>query len=680
MKKILIGLAAVLILVSAAVIVVPMLIPLETYKEQVRAQVREATGRDLTIAGDIRLSLFPNVQVELRDVAFSNAEGASRANMATLESLKLDVPLMPLFSGELRVDEFVLVKPDILLEVDEQGRPNWVFQDPAPSADPSPATAPAERARGAGHLDRVRLGDIRIEDGRLTYVDRGTGTTETFDSIDVRLALPDLDSRMKAEGNLTWNRERVGIDVDLARPRVMLEGGESSFEIGIKADPIALAFGGTLTMTDAPGVAGMIDLDVPSVRRLAAWAGSPIEVDGDILGPFAVKGEVTAGGTAVALRKAAIRFDAIEAVGSFEANVGGAVPHLKGELAVDRLDLNPYLSGEAATPAPTDQPATTAASPADEGWSTDPIDMSGLNAANVDFDLTVGSLRVQEIEVGESALQIRLAGGKLNADLTQLALYEGEGSGRLSVDASGQVPTVASRFDLKGLAAEPFLAAAAGFERLEGTGALAFEVTTRGASQKAMVEALGGNGAFSFTDGAIKGINLAAMVRNVQGAFLDRTAREAQKTDFSELSGTFTIDKGIVTNRDLALMAPLLRLAGAGTVNMPDRTLDYRIEPRAAATIEGQGGREEVAGILVPVIVQGPWNDLSYRPDLTALIQQDPRATVEGARRAVDQLREGGTDALRGIIGGGQEQQGEQQGEQQPAEDPVQQLRGLFGR
>lgn len=680
MKKILIGLAAVLIVVSAAVVIVPMLIPLETYKEQIRAQVREATGRDLTIAGDIGLSLFPNVQVELGDVAFSNVEGASRANMATIESLRLDVPLLPLVSGELRVDEFVLVKPDIHLEVDEQGRPNWVFGDaPAAAPDARPATAPGAPGRGAGRLDSVRLGDIRIEGGRVTYVDRAAGTSETIDAIDLNLQLPDIDSRLQAQGSLTWNREPIRVDIGLARPRVMLEGGESAFELAVKAAPATFDFRGTLTMDDGPAVVGTIDLDVPSVRRLASWAGNPIEVEGDILGPFGVKGEVTAGGTAVALRQAEIRFDAIEAVGSFQADTGGAVPHLTGELAVDRLDLNPYLGGEAATSAPTDRPAARAEPAADRGWSAEPIDMSGLNAANVDFDLTVGSMRVQEIEIGESMLRVRLNGGRLDAELTRLALYEGAGTGSLAVDASGQVPTVASRFDLSGLAAEPLLVAAAGFERLEGTGALAFEVTTRGASQKAMVEALGGKGAFSFTDGAVKGINLAAMVRNVQSAFLDPGAREAQKTDFSELSGTFTIDKGVVTNRDTALMAPLLRLAGAGTVDMPARTLDYRIEPKAAATIEGQGGREDVAGILVPVIVQGPWDDLSYRPDLAALIQQDPRATVEGARRAVDQLREGGTDALRGIIGGGQEQQGEQQ-PSAPSSDPVQQLRGLFGR
>ena len=125
------------------------------------------------------------------------------------------------------------------------------------------------------------------------------------------------------------------------------------------------------------------------------------------------------------------------------------------------------------------------------------------------------------------------------------------------------------------------------------------------------------------------------MVRNLSSAFLDSQARETQKTDFSELSGTYTITNGIVRNTDLALKSPLLRLSGAGTVDLPRRTVDYRVEPKLAMTTEGQGSRQEVAGIMVPVVITGPWDDLSYRPDLGGMVKEqlkDPGKALESVK------------------------------------------------
>src|SRR3546814_15211776 len=88
-----------------------------------------------------------------------------------------------------------------------------------------------------------------------------------------------------------------------------------------------------------------------------------------------------------------------------------------------------------------------------------------------------------------------------------------------------------------------------------------------GASQRELVGNLAGNGAVVFRDGAIKGINIAALVRNISTAALDQSFDEAATTDFAELSGTFTIDKGIVTNDDLSLVRSEERRVGKECVS-----------------------------------------------------------------------------------------------------------------
>jgi AsmA protein len=150
------------------------------------------------------------------------------------------------------------------------------------------------------------------------------------------------------------------------------------------------------------------------------------------------------------------------------------------------------------------------------------------------------------------------------------------------------------------------------------------------------------------------------MVRNAAGAFLNPEAGQTQKTDFAELGGSFTVKQGIVANDDMHLQAPALRIGGRGTVDLPRRTLDYRIEPKATTNLEGQGGKQEVAGILVPVIIQGPWDHLTFTPDLSGVVEsalKDP----EAARKQLEQLgdqakgikdvlkdakKQGGSDAL----------------------------------
>ena len=92
------------------------------------------------------------------------------------------------------------------------------------------------------------------------------------------------------------------------------------------------------------------------------------------------------------------------------------------------------------------------------------------------------------------------------------------------------------------------------------------------------------------------------------------------------MAGKYNIRNGIVTNNgDTRLIAPLLRLTAAGTVDLSARTMDYRVAPKLVALAIGQGGKSNAAGISVPVIVKGPWTDTSYRPDLARLRVAWPR-------------------------------------------------------
>jgi len=639
MKKALIVIGSIVGLAVIALLAAPVLIPVDTYRSEILAQVEKATGRKARIDGEFAISLLPRVQFTAGKVSLANAPGGKAATMASLDRLDVRVAVFPLLSGTVVVDSFVLEKPVISLEVDAQGRPNWQFATAAAAGKPAAPAEPSPKAGEGVGLAGLHLGDVRLVDGKVSYSDARTGTTYVADAINMKVSLPSPSSPMSADGSLVWNKEKIALTLDMKNPDAFLKGKTTGLTVSVSSAPVRFSFKGEASSGRQIASSGALDLDVPSVRKLAAWAGQPLTAPGTGFGPLKITGQVGVDGQKYRFTNAKLSLDRIEANGDFRYDGSGRRPYLNARLDTGMLDVNPYLP-------PEEKPAGTAAKPAPaaggkaatEGWSDAPIDLSGLKTADVDAVLKVAGLQMRKIRIGKSQVNVTLKNGRLATELTEMALYNGNGKATLVADASVGTPAVTAKLDLSGLQANPALSDAMGMDRIEGTLNADVDIATRGGSQRQMVSALSGNGKMKFTNGAIRGVNLGAMVRNVQSAFLDPGAREQQKTDFAELSGTFRITGGIVHNNDLALLSPLLRVAGRGTVELPQQTVNYRIEPKVAATTRGQGGKADVAGLMVPVIVSGPWNALSYRPDLSGAIgdiAKDPSRALEGLKNVL---------------------------------------------
>lgn len=676
MKKLLIGIVVVIVLLVLAVVVVPPLIPADTYKAQIIERVEAATGRTVRIDGALKLSVLPVLGFAADKVSVANAPGQSPAQMVTLDKLDVRIAPFPLLRGDLVVDSFVLEKPVIALSVDKGGVPNWQFaaknavqSAPAPG---KPTTAPAApAASGGAPISGLSLSNVRISDGQATYADARSGATYKIDAINMAVSLPSLSSPMKADGSLVWNQEKVSLTLNIADPNAFLGGKATAVDTKIASTPVTLGFKGQLA-NDKAGMSGHgnLDLDVPSVRKLATWAGTPLTAPGSGYGPLKISGAVNVAGAKAEFTNATLALDAIKGTGDFKYDGTGKRPYVNARLAMGTLDVNPYLppepAGASGAPAAPAKPAP-AASAASHEWSDAPIDVSPLRAADADLDLGVDGLIYRKIKIGKSHLAVALKNGKLVADLTDMAAYQGHGKSKVTVDGSQSVPAVALDFDLSGFQANPFLSDAMDMTRLSGTANSNLNVTGHGASQRAIISSLDGAGKLQFTNGAISGIDLASMVRNIGGAFTGGQSSQ-QKTDFSEMGGTFTIKNGILTNNDMAMQSPLLRVTGKGTVDMPKQTVDYRVDPKAVASLQGQGGKGNVGGIGVAVLVQGPWDNLSYRPDLASMVPNIGKNVPN----------------LKGLLPG--QNSGSSPGSQvaQPptgqSQSPTDTLKGLFGK
>ena len=427
------------------------------------------------------------------------------------------------------------------------------------------------------------------------------------------------------------------LSLAVASAATLQGGGTSPITIGLAAAPITFNFQGDATGMTLTKLTGAADLAVPSVRGLAKWLGVSFDAPGTGFGALTVKGKIDVAGSKIAFTDAAIMLDAIGATGAATFDASGARPNFSGRLDLDKLDINPYLSSAASSAggsvAASPPPAASTAS----AWSDVPIDFAAFNAADADFDLTANAIVYEKIQIGRSALALHVKNGRLEADVSEMALYQGKGSGKVVADGSAATPAISAAFDLSGVAVQPLLRDAAGFERLSANGSLTIDVTGHGKSQREIVGSLDGKGGFDLANGKLEGVNLMGFMKSTVSA-VSGGQGGANETDFSALTATYTITNGILKNDDLKLTSPEMPMAGAGTVDLPLRQVDYRVTP-------------SVAGILaVPVAITGPWDNLSYRPDLSG-IAKDLSQQGGNLLNTLQKQGLGASGLLKGLLG-----------------------------
>jgi AsmA protein len=315
---------------------------------------------------------------------------------------------------------------------------------------------------------------------------------------------------------------------------------------------------------------------------------------------------------------------------------GFSSPSIQFDVDVDQFDADLYLPKK--TGAKANQPEQ-------------PFDLSALRALNLEGSLRIGKLKVANIKSSGVRLDVKAHKGQVNVSPLSANLYQGSMKGTLAVNAAA-VPVITVDQKLSGVDVATLTQDAANFDTLEGRGNVAMNLSMRGNTVSAMKKAMNGNLSLNLNDGAIKGINVAKSLRDAQGMLgraQTQAANQSEKTDFSELRASFKINNGVAHNDDLSMKSPLLRVAGAGDIGQS--SMNYLARATLAKTLEGQGGRDNVAGITVPVRVSGPFADLKYTLDFGALVNEAARQKVEAAKqeiktKAQDQLK----NSLKGLF------------------------------
>src|SRR6516165_357520 len=338
----------------------------------------------------------------------------------------------------------------------------------------------------------------------------------------------------------------------------------------------------------------------------------PVEVNfeapGLLNGPLTAKSEVRLNGSLIMINGLAGMLGDGAFTGWASVDVSSK-PLVKLDLDFQRLDI------------PVSKDPSTAAR---QGWSETPIDLTALNYVDAQVRVSAAQIDFGQARFAPAAIEAALAGGVLKASVANLGTYEGLASGEVIVDATTGSPTYAMHCDLVGVRALPLLSGLAEFDKIDGKMQAKIAARSFGGSQRAIMSNLSGNAFVIFQDGQIRGLNAAQMIR------------------------------GQAVTTDLNLVGPLVKVTGAGTVDLPSKQIGFRVEPQLVMTAEGQGRATDPVGFGIPVMISGPWSAPRIYPDMAGVLD-NPDAAYAKLREMGKGLfgpNGGGLDKLLGGLGG----------------------------
>ena len=216
---------------------------------------------------------------------------------------------------------------------------------------------------------------------------------------------------------------------------------------------------------------------------------------------------------------------------------------------------------------------------------------------------------------------------RIQMALSTTGFYGGHAEGRLELDASRALATSSAHIDLNGVRALPLLLDVADFRALDGRMRAAIDLRATGASERAAISTLNMSIDFVVEDGDVRGINIAKMVRTLMAMTLSGWQEApTEKTDFTQLTALFRIKDGQASTQDLQLAGPLVRVSGTGSADLINRTLQFRLDPKLVMSLQGQGGGTDMAGLGVPVMIQGAWSDPHIYPDIAGILENPDAA------------------------------------------------------
>jgi AsmA protein len=635
------GVLATIALVMVAVL---LFVDPNDYKAKIAAMVKNATGRELMLQGNIKLSVFPWIALELGPASLGNPAGFGDQPFLSFQHAAIRAKLFPLLQRRLEVDRVEIDGLDLRLVKNGAGKGNWEdFGQSSAGAAPqvaehdSPVSSfPAVKVtRSRISYQQFVLENVSLEASPFTggvipvvmHFDANRGVATEHASVELkvdfsnpapkhyRLAAFALTGQANQAGNIRpirWNLGTPILDLDLNAQTLTAP----SFALTLAGAQVTGSLSGSKVVDD-PAMSGDVSLAPLVVREFLPRLGLavPQTRDPHALSQLSGSTHFSYGGNALRLEKVKLGLDATHLQGELAvANLTTLATTF--DLAMDQIDLNQYLppasAGSPAAPAPT-----AAAAEVKPEAAGAPLDVEGT--------LAVGSVQVSKLALTNVKVTLLARAHVTHLFPLQAQIYGGRYSGDITLDGREGTPLLSLDEHLTAIDVGKLLATPGKSVHLSGRGNVNLKASGRGAGADAILKTLDGHVDAYITDGAVEGVDLAFELARAEALIRRQglpSGQSTNRTKFDAFKISAQIDNGVATTRDLTISSQVLRVTGQGSTNLVSNAIDFQLLADTLRTAQG-------VPIQLPVKVTGTTSDPTIRPDIEALAKGQLRQKLQ---------------------------------------------------
>ncbi len=668
----LIGAFAVL-LVAAAVMFALVFDP-NDYKDKISAGVKDATGRDLVIEGELQLSLFPWLAIDIGRMELGNAPGFDDTPFASFESARLSVRVMPmLLRREVVIGTAALDSLRVNLQVRKDGTGNWEDFGEAGEDSADEGTDEAADESGSPTID---VASISVTDAALTFTDASTG--DRFELSDLKLTSGRIAAgeSVPLDGGFSFALDPAGIsgridinvelEFDTDAATVSVNDLEISGQIeGVAEVPaaISLAIPAIEVQTAAQTAdVGEIKLQLMSVNLQAdvepfSYAGDPQPqaklsvaafspatlmtelgiappetADPDVLGKLRVDANARVSTKSIALSDLTLVLDDTTFTGKLSVP-RSADGFYELDLAGDSIDIARYMA----------PPIEAGAGEAGESETVEiPADL--IRPLNARGKLTIARASLGDILFENLTVGVNAAGGELRIHPIAADFFDGGYRGDIRINAAGDVPSIAVNESIKDVNLAAMARAVLKVENITGMVNGTFSLGGRGADMNTIRRDLDGNMSIELLDGAWEGVDVWHEMRKARSYIKGEPVPETPatpRTQFSSMKASGVVTNGVMQNDDFFAELPFMQVTGRGSVNFVEASVDYSVKGRVLEKPEfmtevSQEELDDFTSAVIPFTISGPLAGPSIRPDIEALLKE--HVEEEAKKLIVDML------------------------------------------
>jgi AsmA protein len=638
--KILGGIVGVAALLTVAVLLTVWgLVQPNNYKGRIAAAVKESTGRELTLQGDIKLSVFPWVALELGPASLSNPPGFGDGPFLAFTHAAVRVKLWPLLHEQLQVARVELDGLDLRLAKNAAGLGNWESTETAAKPE-----APASPSSSASHLQLESIAGVSVTHGRVSFneytlenidletgeisagsdvpvslnFDAGRGVTgeqlqltakfnleENADTNDIRLAAFSVSGTLAREGDgraMHYEVSVPSLDVNLQKQTLAVP----DFSLSLSSLHLTGKLAGTQIAAD-PHLQGSLALQSLVLGEFAPRFGIvlPKTRDPKALASLSAAMNFAYDGKAASLSDLQFKLDDTTLKGQIEMTLEPARA-VTFALTADRIDLDRYRPPAGAKPDPKSAAANKPAPKAADDTSA-PLSAAGT--------FSLAAVHAGGLDFTNLNVTVDMKGNVTHLHPLEAQLYGGHYSGDLTYDARTASPAISMDEHLSGVDMTQLAAATKAKGRVSGKANVDIKGTARGAEVDDILKTLNGHFDANVAHGAIEGVDVGYELALAQ-SLLDRqsgpTVTDTKRTQFDAFSTSATITNGIAETHDVSIISPVLKVAGQGTINLPTSGLDMNLTAsimKSATT----------TAVDIPLKITGTYSDPTVKPDMESL-------------------------------------------------------------